>query len=344
MHHDAMARLIVRAQEAGGVRLSPSVTEWDVAGNCQQPVQRELHVRPGAPEGRDPVGLFLRSVRKEFGEPASVRRVGGDRRLRPSPTIRVATGARMPLDQRTKIPLTLRLTVRCRRCDACRRRRAMFWRLRAQAETQAAVRTWFGTLTLRPELHQQCVDRARTALAHQGVDFDALPFGEQFTERCKYSGELVTKYLKRVRKDAKMPFRFLCVTEHHKSGLPHYHLLVHEAVEGSVKHATLRGQWDAGFCKWVLVQDLKQASYLCKYLSKATVARVRASVAYGEGGLLPPLIRENSTTPQKHLFEGGHSRGESNGVSSSVSTEVEAVPADAGLSKASAGCGGKASC
>lgn len=157
------------------------------------------------------------------------------------------------------------------------------WEHRARAEVQIAPRTWFGTLTLRPEAHATIGARCRARLARQGIDFDALPFGEQFEERHRMIGVEITKYLKRVRKASAPGFRYLLVCEHHKSGLPHYHLLIHEIEDGCVKSATLASQWQLGFEQWRLLSDLRQATYLCKYLSKATVARVRASGRYGIG-------------------------------------------------------------
>jgi hypothetical protein len=157
----------------------------------------------------------------------------------------------------------------------------MNWSFRAKAEVQSAPRTWFGTLTLRPEAHATMLSRVRVRLAGQGIDFDALPFGEQFLERVKECSPEVTKYLKRVRKQSVVGFRYLLVVEHHKSGLPHFHLLVHERQLGTVRYAVLSSQWLLGFEKWNVVADLNQATYLCKYLSKATIARVRASAGYG---------------------------------------------------------------
>lgn len=166
------------------------------------------------------------------------------------------------------------------------------WTARAIAETQAAPRTWFVTLTFRPEQQVRFMNLARARLARQGADFDALPFGEQFSELVRYAGPEVTMFLKRVRKASRKSFRYLCVAEHHKSGLPHYHLLIHELELGDLKHAVLSGQWSrCGFEQTRLVSDVKQAAYLCKYLSKTSVARVRASGGYGGDEY---LIRQSS--------------------------------------------------
>ena len=92
----------------------------------------------------------------------------------------------------------------------------------------------------------------------------------------------VTKWLKRVRKESGAKLRYILVAEAHKSGLPHYHMLVHEQVGGGqVGERTLRKQWAMGFSKWNLVTDKAPARYVCKYLTKAAAARVRASLNYG---------------------------------------------------------------
>lgn len=200
----------------------------------------------------------------------------------------------------------------------------MLWRSRAERETRAALRTWFGTLTLSPAAHQTMVSKARARLGAQGVDFDALPYGEQFRERHREISREITKYLKRVRKESG-ELRFLMVAEHHKSGLPHYHLLVHERDALGVKHRTLSTQWKLGFEKWRLLTDLREASYLCKYLAKATVARVRASGAYGEATslvLTPEGHRsletvKTTTTPNTPVM-GTDREGSEDGISSRV--------------------------
>ena len=55
----------------------------------------------------------------------------------------------------------------CRRCDVCLRRRAARWRYRAQEELAQAPRTWFGTLSLRPEAHWQMQCRASARLGRR---------------------------------------------------------------------------------------------------------------------------------------------------------------------------------
>ncbi len=178
---------------------------------------------------------------------------------------------------------TVYMTVRCRKCDPCRAARAATWRLRASAETQAAVRTWFGTLTLKPELQFWALTCARRKETLQGVDFDALPYGEQFTLRHHVITKEITKYLKRIRKGSGAPLRYLLVCEAHKSGLPHYHMLVHETNPlMQVAWDILDREWFLGHSQWKLVTDKAQSTYLCKYLGKSLKARVRASQFYGQ--------------------------------------------------------------
>lgn len=280
MHHDQFVRLVDRALQAGASRKSPIRVEWDVAGNCQAPVMRELHVRPEA--GDSQAESFIKAVQAAFPGAKPVGAHGPDRRRTRSKHVTVKRGS--------KLPLTLLMSLRCRKCDPCRMRRQRMWSSRAKAETQASVRTWFGTLTLNPAAHMTMLSRARVRLAQQGVDLDAEPYGEQFLQRHFECSIEITKYLKRIRKESGAKFRYLLVAEHHKSGLPHYHVLLHERDGIGVKHRTLATQWQIGFEKWRIVSDIREAAYLCKYLSKATVARVRASGAYGQAEPLTNLI------------------------------------------------------
>lgn len=184
------------------------------------------------------------------------------------------------LEQRPS--LELQMIVRCRKCDNCRQIRRKVWTARARAEIQSASRTWFGTLTLRSEEHYRFLAMARRKADHRIDNFDALPYWEQFDLRHRAIGPELTKYLKRVRETSGAPLRYLLVAEAHKSGAPHYHLLVHELdPERQVKHRQLSEQWGLGFSQWKLVTDTRSATYLCKYLSKSNAARVRASLRYG---------------------------------------------------------------
>lgn len=91
----------------------------------------------------------------------------------------------------------------------------------------------------------------------------------------------LTLWLKRVRKQSAASIRYLLVCEAHKSGLPHYHILVHQVGEVPVLKKHLE-DWPHGFTQWKLVNDLTSTSgYVTKYLLKEARARLRASVRYG---------------------------------------------------------------
>lgn len=179
------------------------------------------------------------------------------------------------------------IETRCRRCEPCRKARSQTWTYRAQAEMAGAWRTWFGTLTLRPEEHYRMLCAARLRLEAAGVSFETLSQEEQFKERHNQICRELTLWFKRVRKASGAKLRYILVAEAHKSGLPHYHCLIHEVTEhGQVRHKTLSEQWSLGFTNFKLVDEHpKAARYVCKYLSKAVEARVRASLRYGQNDL-----------------------------------------------------------
>lgn len=178
------------------------------------------------------------------------------------------------------------MTVKCRRCPHCMRRRSFLWRERIKAEMRAASRTWFGTLTLSPEMHMRAhalaIRYCRQALCS---DFESETPGKQFSLRHAVISKWMTKWLKRVRKQSGVKLRYCLVAEAHKSGLPHYHCVVHQChPEMRVKYVHLRGTYDLGFCKFNLVESDdygKSAAYVAKYLAKSAQARVRASLRYG---------------------------------------------------------------
>jgi len=178
--------------------------------------------------------------------------------------------------------VTLEVEGRCRQCPQCLRTRAALWRGRARSEiADAPGRTWFGTLTLTPHWQFRAKCEARSMYARRGgVDFDRVPAKEQFTVLCRIIGREVTLYLKRLRKNSGARIRYVLVFEAHKSGDPHMHILLHEA-DVPLRHKLLADQWRLGFSKFNLVQDTRAAAYVCKYLSKSAIARIRASVNYG---------------------------------------------------------------
>lgn len=174
------------------------------------------------------------------------------------------------------------MLVRCRKCLKCLEHRSTVWAARACAELAVAQRTWFGTLTLSPEAQECAYWEARKRYRTGGSkDFDALPEAEQFAARHRVINDDLTRYLKRVRKESAASLRYLLVVEAHKTGLPHYHMLLHERL-GQVRKRTLDSQWISGFTRWRLVEPgVTPAFYVSKYLAKSALARVRASRLYG---------------------------------------------------------------
>lgn len=244
----------------GAVMRSVTTLAWDLAGKCEAPVYREMTARAR------PAGMEV------FQEIA-----------------RAVTGRR-----------DIEFDTRCRKCPPCLRARAAFWRMRAEGELrQCPGRTWFGTLTLSPESHFQMLLRASRRLADRGEAFDRLDADRQFAERHREVSREITLWLKRVRKESGVPLRYCLVAEAHKSGLPHYHVLMHEAAaERPLRASVVRDQWKLGFTKFNLVAEdgnAKSAAYVTKYLAKSAIARVRASQGYGQNSQIwTPLGIEQS--------------------------------------------------
>lgn len=285
----------------------PARVVWDVAGSCESPVYREI------------LGAAPDVGENQFAAPC-----GGSPYV---PDVLKGRYKRGPIH-------VIELSVRCRKCAACLRSKAFYWRKRAEAEISASSgRTWFGTLTLTPSDHFRMEARARLRLERRGVRWDDLPLDEKFGERCNETGQEVTRWLKRVRKEAAVKLRYLLVAEPHKTGLPHYHILIHEvSQDGPVRHASLKRQWKLGFADFKLVaqsQPELAAAYVAKYISKTMSARVRASRGYGQqtntiyDHSSPKGLREKETDPntQKHLWEGLNNASELSDDSESLGTD-----------------------
>lgn len=174
------------------------------------------------------------------------------------------------------------IAARCRKCPACLKARSYHWTERAFVECGRSNRTWFGTLTLRPEMHFRCLAIAANKLAvgqsgvHHADD-------EAFKEVVKPLTAEFQRYMKRLRKNHS-GLRYLATVEKHVSGLPHMHVLVHETGE-AVTHRALSSAWHWGFTKYKLVPsgDERRASrYVCKYLTKSLLTRIVASRSYGK--------------------------------------------------------------
>jgi hypothetical protein len=194
--------------------------------------------------------------------------------------------------------MTMEFHVRCRECPSCLRSRAAHWRLRAVAEIRDAPRTWFGTLTFRPEIQYRATCAVSLRLVERGSSFAELSEATKFRLIANELAKEITKYIKRLRK-AGASLRYVVVAEAHKSGMPHFHMLAHEVTDQSpVRHKLLAEKWIAGFSQWKLVDGPAAAHYVTKYLTKSVRAQIRASIGYGQTSLdIPTKLGE---TPLKN--------------------------------------------
>lgn len=242
-----------RAIAAGADRVGLTQVLWDISGRCEAPVSVELggHIPPVATELRE--GLNR------------VEWLPGD-----------------------KNPLYIGLMTACRKCRTCLRARASRWRGWISAEIRGAPRTWFGTLTVEPQ--RRSLVRL-SALRSVGLA-DFADQADEFRALHQQIGKEITKFLKRVRKGNKdhpgpHRFRYCLVAEAHKDGFPHYHLMVHEVDPYEpIRKELLSSCWSWGFSSWKLIDNPQlTAAYVAKYLSKSSLARVRASEEYGRQSL-----------------------------------------------------------
>jgi len=190
-------------------------------------------------------------------------------------------------------PMTVILQTPCRRCGWCLMHRRHRWADRAIEEFKQSVRTWFVTLTFRPEVLYERECELRRHVLPVG-EYDSLTPDKRFGELVRlcgsrhhedgrfFGGDLAL-FLKRVRKNSGAPMRYLAVAEAHKSGMPHFHLLIHEQdAARPIRKVVLKEAWDVGFSAVKLCSDSRAAVYLCKYLAKEARTRVRASFRYGK--------------------------------------------------------------
>lgn len=191
--------------------------------------------------------------------------------------------------------------------------RAHHWAHRAEAEYGANRATWLGTITLSPIEHAS-IDARVAARAHETGASWLTEWTDKdwFRARCKQFGDEITKWKKAVSDQyhhlngVRPRYSYLLVAEKHESartseymvGRPHYHMLIHEPYVGALipqadwyqtasgvvrvdDNSFLRKQWKLGYTQFELCRSADSAKYLCKYLSKAMLWRVRASLRYG---------------------------------------------------------------
>lgn len=218
--------------------------EWDLSQGCENPIPVELYSN-------------------QTGEAKNLRNAG----YRP-------------------LGISLALKTRCRKCGWCLARKSWEWATRAESEIEQSQRTWFGTLTLRPDEHV----RLEWLGVSRNRKFGNAASAPKFEHTATEIGREVTLFFKRLRKNNPgCRIRYLCVTEVHDGentspemrGRIHLHLLVHEGQGQLISKRSLERGWNLGFQQWKLCE--KGAGwYVSKYVSKATHARVRASVGYGK--------------------------------------------------------------
>lgn len=246
MDVEAIQRLFVEAMASDTfTRHGSRSGTWNLAQGCEEPVPVTLHSRA--------TGLAKNIT---------------PRKWKPIPMIELV------------------LLTRCRHCGWCLKRKSWEWATRAETEIERAQRTWFGTLTFRPDEHIRLEYVAMTKIGN----FASLAPRKKFELLTNETGREVTLFFKRLRKNNPLcHIRYLAVTEIHNSdrtspemrGRPHIHLLVHEFPGQLLTKRALEAEWSLGFQNWKLA-DKGAGWYVSKYVSKASEARVRASLRYGK--------------------------------------------------------------
>nr|QXN72784.1 MAG: replication initiator protein [Microvirus sp.] len=184
----------------------------------------------------------------------------------------------------------------CRKCAPCLDARKRLWTARAINEIQVSERTWFATLTLHPSAAMEFRSKGERDLIQRGFSpAEMRPDKLRFRAFANALGPELQLWLKRVRKNSGARIRYFMVCEAHKSGVPHFHALIHER-DGQATKRTLEAGWRLGFSQFRLIDrsSKKEARYVSKYLSKSALTRIRASRHYGEveASTLADLIEE----------------------------------------------------
>lgn len=183
--------------------------------------------------------------------------------------------------------LHIDIDVRCRKCSPCLKARAASWRIRMTEELRVSARTWLVTLTLGPAEQSAAEMRAIHHVSTRGLRWEEIDDTRRHSERHRQISPEITRFLKRVRERAGAPLRYCLVCEKHKSGYPHYHMLLHEVSEHyPVRYRQIVESWRVGFAHAKLIaadQQGNPANYVSKYLAKEAAARLRASRGYGAG-------------------------------------------------------------
>lgn len=305
-----------RALENGGRKVSPTRIEWKASGNCTEPFTVERFARPSWQNVPDAAGAFLRSV-QQFFPGATVSRDGVGKRGK-SRDLTITRDGKIPVWLVMEVPCR-----KCDNCLARRMRywsiRAVSEFRVAQRTWFGTLTVGPKAMSAALNRARMCVAANQSVDAATGEflndDFDKLSPEQRAARLHRQFSPEITRYLKRVRKGAlpyelwpwrtvacamygvklickfrhweawETQFRFICVAElGKKTGRLHYHMLMHEQPgTKAVRRALISNQWALGYTDWKLCNSPSQASYVCKYLTKSLLVRVRASKDYGQG-------------------------------------------------------------
>lgn len=224
-------------------------------------------------------------------------------------------GTEYPDVRHGKNLLIVAIDARCKKCAPCLRARSNSWAYRTRVEIMEAQRTWFVTLTLSPDWQEHYGLLAISQCGRDGRDFEHLSEAEEFGYRNRVISKQVTLFIDRLRKRSKTKMRYIAVTEAHKTGLPHYHLLVMEQMGQpailyrhfgfSKKDRDQHGSsccWGLGHSTASLVTDsIRVPWYVCKYLSKNNLARVRASALFGRRPIQKTVSNQSDNVKKNNI-------------------------------------------
>lgn len=255
----SFVRLVRAALSMGTLTLplQPYDRLIDVSGGCLKPIRREFYTRLPSEKSYFEHAPSWRTEPWDYNRPT-----GRNIIVKDNPTGQVYDASSWVMY--THKPYWFTACFRCRRCEWCLRQKSRLWRHRALAEVAHAPRTWFVTLTVRPD------DRV---LALMLSPHDAIPIISRW----------VTKYHWRMRK-AGLRYRYLMVFEEHEDGFPHVHMLIHEkSILSPCTYRAMRERWVHGFFHARLCRGEIDVNYTTKYINKdsSKLARVRASLRYG---------------------------------------------------------------
>lgn len=190
---------------------------------------------------------------------------------------------------------------RCGKCGPCREHRRKTWMARAVVEHNRSARSWMVTFTLSPAWQAELSVKADKLYRQKHANAD-LPTSKQerLDLKMRVLKRLIGRWLRVLAGPGSTASKraYVLVAELHKSGEPHFHMLIHEREAGSIFrdedcHFTRRGEyfvgdesrakklWRFGFCRISMCKDEAGAVYVMKYLAKTQTYRVAASQHYG---------------------------------------------------------------